>query len=252
MLEVFYFSDRQVQARLFDCVRSVRGLLLVCGLKHPKGSGDIHQREPFAMLERRFGDLFTAALVVDEGTPEGMWRDPLGALGEHLFPDDRARAYAAANHYLLLEEGRALKIVKKTGNPATDLRVLQNALSALDVAIPPYGGPPGKFDEAAAEEEITEPTGHSAWRESPRPPPPSSRPPEPPRAPVAPAADPWALLGLTPEAPRAEARKAFRVLIAQYHPDKVSHLAPEFRELAEKKTRELLDAWAQVESKLGA
>lgn len=58
------------------------------------------------------------------------------------------------------------------------------------------------------------------------------------------------MLGLTPNAPRGEARKAFRTLISQYHPDKVSHLAPEFRELAERKTRELTAAWEAIESRL--
>ena len=38
--------------------------------------------------------------------------------------------------------------------------------------------------------------------------------------------------------------------VAQYHPDKVAHLAPEFQELAERKTRELLEAWEQLEKEL--
>ena len=61
------------------------------------------------------------------------------------------------------------------------------------------------------------------------------------------ATDPWTVLGIARGTPRDEARKAFRALIAQYHPDKVAHLAPEFHALAERKTREILDAWEAVE-----
>ncbi|MFP2912182.1 J domain-containing protein, partial [Pyxidicoccus sp. 3LFB2] len=41
--------------------------------------------------------------------------------------------------------------------------------------------------------------------------------------------------------------QGLRALIAQYHPDKVAHLAPEFHELAERRTREILDAWEAIE-----
>ena len=70
-------------------------------------------------------------------------------------------------------------------------------------------------------------------------------PPEPPPGPE--AKDPWAVLGIEPGTPKDEARKAFRALIAQYHPDKVAHLAPEFHALAERRTRELLEAWEALE-----
>jgi len=40
-----------------------------------------------------------------------------------------------------------------------------------------------------------------------------------------------------------EIRDRYRALIAQYHPDKVSHLGPELREVAERKTREILEAY---------
>ena len=40
-----------------------------------------------------------------------------------------------------------------------------------------------------------------------------------------------------------EIRERYRALIAQYHPDKVSHLGPEVREVADRKTREILEAY---------
>jgi preprotein translocase subunit Sec63 len=59
------------------------------------------------------------------------------------------------------------------------------------------------------------------------------------------------MLGLERGTPLPEARRAFRALIAQYHPDKVAHLAPEFRELAEERTRQLVAAWEQLDSGSG-
>ncbi|WP_233611882.1 DnaJ domain-containing protein [Corallococcus sp. AB045] len=59
------------------------------------------------------------------------------------------------------------------------------------------------------------------------------------------------MLGIERSTPKDEARKAFRTLIAQYHPDKVAHLAPEFHALAERRTREILDAWEALERDAG-
>jgi hypothetical protein len=61
--------------------------------------------------------------------------------------------------------------------------------------------------------------------------------------PIVPEPDPFATLGIRPTATEAEVRKAFLALIVQYHPDKVAHLAPEFRLLAESRSRELTEAY---------
>ena len=60
--------------------------------------------------------------------------------------------------------------------------------------------------------------------------------------------DPWALLGVAPGTPLLEVRKAFRALMTQYHPDKVAHLAAEFRALAEQKSRQITEAWERIQA----
>jgi len=38
-------------------------------------------------------------------------------------------------------------------------------------------------------------------------------------------------------------RKKYKELLAKYHPDKVQHLGIEFQEMAEKKTKEIMEAY---------
>jgi uncharacterized membrane protein YkvA (DUF1232 family) len=54
---------------------------------------------------------------------------------------------------------------------------------------------------------------------------------------------PWEVLELSPGASDEEIKEAYRRLAAQYHPDKVMHLGEEFRQLAEKKFREIQSAY---------
>lgn len=49
------------------------------------------------------------------------------------------------------------------------------------------------------------------------------------------SADPYTLLGVERGASPDEIRTAYRRLVAQYHPDKVSHLGREFQEMAHQK-----------------
>jgi hypothetical protein len=56
----------------------------------------------------------------------------------------------------------------------------------------------------------------------------------------------FAALGLQPGAFFDDVTAAYRKLAAQNHPDKVAHMAPEFRELAERKMRELNAAYDQI------
>ena len=58
--------------------------------------------------------------------------------------------------------------------------------------------------------------------------------------------DPHVILGVPPGADPSTVRSAYTELARQYHPDKVAHLAPEFRVLAEERMKEINSAYAQL------
>ncbi len=233
MIEVFYFSDRDVKRKLFDRVSEAKTLTVVTQVRHSQAMAPVHEREPFASLERAVGALVDFIVVVDEGAAQGMWRDPMGDLAEHLFPNDRDEAYAAASGYLLVENGQAKAVVRKRSS-REDAWFIQEALSRIDRRLPrPDGSRRPREEVKPGREEKTPP-----------------RPSTPPAPAVAGSSDPWQLLGIAPGMSLSEARKLFHAQLAQYHPDKVAHLAEEFRALAEERTRRLLEAWMQVESQL--
>jgi hypothetical protein len=60
--------------------------------------------------------------------------------------------------------------------------------------------------------------------------------------------DPHAVLGLSRSATRDQIKTAYRVLIAQYHPDKVAQLGPELQHLATEKTKDINDAYRTLMS----
>ena len=51
------------------------------------------------------------------------------------------------------------------------------------------------------------------------------------------------ILGVSPEDSPAAIRKKYKELLAKYHPDKVQHLGIEFQEMAEKKTKAIMEAY---------
>ncbi|GAA4854272.1 J domain-containing protein [Luteimonas vadosa] len=61
----------------------------------------------------------------------------------------------------------------------------------------------------------------------------------------------YRVLGVTREASDAEVDQAYRRLIAQYHPDRLSGAAPELREQAEARAREINGAYQQVKAERG-
>jgi hypothetical protein len=57
---------------------------------------------------------------------------------------------------------------------------------------------------------------------------------------------PYEVLGLGVNASKGEIRIAYRKMASLYHPDKVAHLAPEFREMADKKMKEINTAYGSI------
>ena len=63
----------------------------------------------------------------------------------------------------------------------------------------------------------------------------------------APAA-PHQVLGVSRNANQAEIKKAYRKLISRYHPDKFSHLGPEFEATARRRTETIIGAYEQLKN----
>ena len=237
MIEVLYFADKQVKAKLFARVTQAKKLLMVTTVPPHRAKAAAARKEPFGSLERHFGDAFDQVLVIDEGSTEGMWRDPVTDLADALYPSDSRSAYDAAGGYFFVEGGVAKAIVKRFGTPEEDAWLLQEALARLTrgVSPPDPAKRPGRGKKAAAARAAA-----------------AAGEPQAAGTPLRPLGkDPYTALGLLPDATLAEAKRAWRALIVQYHPDKVAHLAPEFRSLAEARTREIMDAWAELQQNLG-
>lgn len=76
--------------------------------------------------------------------------------------------------------------------------------------------------------------------------------PERPPPPVAPAdGDPYAMLGIASQASDDELERAYRRLMSEYHPDRVASAAPELREIADRRTREINQAYDQIKRQRG-
>jgi uncharacterized membrane protein YkvA (DUF1232 family) len=58
--------------------------------------------------------------------------------------------------------------------------------------------------------------------------------------------DPYTILNVPKGASPEEIKKAYRELANKYHPDKVVHLGDEFRELAEKRFKEIEEAYRKL------
>ena len=95
---------------------------------------------------------------------------------------------------------------------------------------------------ASRENNQEPPPGDSSTGWQREPPPNAEWPRDPPQQPE--RRRPWYdVLKVPPTAGAEEVKAAYRRLIAQYHPDKVATLAPEFRALAEEKSKELNAAY---------
>jgi hypothetical protein len=57
------------------------------------------------------------------------------------------------------------------------------------------------------------------------------------------------ILGLTKDDGIGDIKNKYREILSKYHPDKVQHLGPEFQELAETKTKEIVEAYQYFQKK---
>ncbi len=57
------------------------------------------------------------------------------------------------------------------------------------------------------------------------------------------------VLGLKGRVSMDDVRKAFRIRMAEYHPDKVAHLGPKLRQVAEEETKAIVSAYNYLKSK---
>ena len=63
--------------------------------------------------------------------------------------------------------------------------------------------------------------------------------------------DPYAILGLTPDASDREVKRAYRKLISQHHPDKLGDVPDELKRRAEERAREINTAYEKIQSQRG-
>ncbi|MBX7117315.1 MAG: J domain-containing protein [Myxococcaceae bacterium] len=229
MIHVLYIADRQVKPKLFALVGAARKLLLVAGVPpYQSGAANLRELQPFATFEKDFGDALEQVLVVDEGKVEGMWRDPMGDLGEALYPGNASAAATVARGYCLIDRGQPVAAVKRYGTPKEDEWFLLDALSSCLPGVPrPH---------------LSQRPGKNPKRSKSVPPPKPTTPPL--------RVSPYQVLGVKPGCTLAEAKKAYRALLVQYHPDKVAHLAEEFKALAETRTHDITQAWQAVQREL--
>ena len=66
-----------------------------------------------------------------------------------------------------------------------------------------------------------------------------------------PALDPYAALGIAANASDDELEQAYRRLMSEYHPDRVASAAPEIREIADRRAREINQAYDQIKRQRG-
>ncbi len=63
---------------------------------------------------------------------------------------------------------------------------------------------------------------------------------------VSPNEEYYRILGIDRNTPPEEIKKAYREMVSKYHPDKVAHLGEEFIEIANRKFREIQEAYEKI------
>lgn len=74
-------------------------------------------------------------------------------------------------------------------------------------------------------------------------------PPPPPPPPPPPGFDPYAILGLPPDATKKQISSRYRQLVSQFHPDKIGEAGPDMKKLAHERLLEVQRAYEMLEKK---
>lgn len=61
------------------------------------------------------------------------------------------------------------------------------------------------------------------------------------------SSDPYVVIGVAPSASKDHIKKVYRELVSRYHPDKVTHLGDEFKTLAEKRLKQINQAYQKIQ-----
>lgn len=67
--------------------------------------------------------------------------------------------------------------------------------------------------------------------------------------PVSPPKDPYTVLGVAQDAPFDDVRAAYQKLVQENHPDKVTDMSAEIRDLAERRTKEINAAYNELKQR---
>jgi preprotein translocase subunit Sec63 len=61
--------------------------------------------------------------------------------------------------------------------------------------------------------------------------------------------DPYQVLGISPNSNKKEIKSAYLNRLSEYHPDKVAHLGKDLRDLADQRTRAILEAYNKLKDR---
>lgn len=123
-----------------------------------------------------------------------------------------------------------------------------------DGAVEGHVNPPAYLDPRQANKQVIEAferkVAARAWQDTPR----TARDDDA-RTPVIeepgsrPVAEPYEVLGVEPDASDDEVRRAYREQMKQNHPDRVAHLSPAIRKVAEEQTKTIQQAWETIRAR---
>lgn len=291
MIRRFFHADSDVVASLGRAVQSLPKVLVVTQL-HGTRDMTLETRSPFRELLACAGERIDIVVVIDEGRPEGMWRDPMGALCERLFPDPK-EASMATTGYVLVHRNVALGYYRKAlWDPQEDAELLTQHLAQVVPGVVPFsrkapepepeptprprGGPrrrdtpiinpavggarrPRRRDTPIINEAVRGPRRRDTPLinevvddRHPTDEIPVVEPPPPALPEDPPELDPYEVLGLEAGVPFEVVKKKYRMLILQYHPDRAARLPDAERVEAEQKAREINVAFEMLERALNS